>query len=639
MLGIMRRGHPYLKWVLLLVVLSFILFFNVDWWNYLGTGGIDPTVAVTVNGTPISRVSLQQEEQQLDRRLRQQFGENYQQFRAQLGVPRMALENVIQHELVMQDARRLGLAISDEEIQAFILNQPGLQRDGRFIGLEEYERLLRANGMTVAEYEANIEEDLLSSKWQHLIGTSAVVAKTEIEAEYKRRHEKLNVEYLWLPYDKYQSADATPSDAELRSYYQANLVRYKEGEGRRAIYALFDDAAADTRIQVSDAEIAAYYEANKQKYELPEARRARHILISASQDAPAAEVDAAERKARGLLAQIRGGADLAALAAQFSDDPGSKTRGGDLGFFPRGQMVAQFDEAVFSMAPGQVSDLIRTEFGFHIIRVEETRPAGSQPLEQVRRQVEAELKFPRRRQAVEQLASEFIGKLNAGIEFNAALQQLGLTPQDSGVVTRTGTVPGMGAVPSMVEAIFSLEKGKHSQPIVVPRGQVVARLQEVLPDYIPPFEARRERVRTEYLRDNSKARVRAELSRASSSGDLAAAAKSLKLELMKAPAFVRGSELPDVGYDAKLEEQLFAAAPGRLTAPLEGGRGMLVARVISREQADLAKLSQEEATIRDTLRGPRVQAIVNAKLEELRKNAAVLYSQEIQQLVGGAQQG
>lgn len=624
MLAVFRRSLPFLKPILLLVVLTFVLFFGVNWWSDRNQAVGNNDIAALVNGVPISTREAQNLAQRLESQYRQMFGEQYAQLRQSLDLRRMAQQQLIQRQLVLQDARRLGLAVSDDELTATIANMPQFQENGGFIGTTKYAQLLRAQGISPDQYETSVADDLVAQKWQQLIGASIVVPRSEVEAEFTRRHEKVNLEYVALPLDRYESSTAEATDSDLAAWFNAHRDRYKEGEGRRALYALFDDKAAEGRIKIDDAEIKAYYDGNQTQFQRPEQRRARHVLITVPENAPAEAVEAAKRKAEDVAARARSGEEFGKLAMQFSDDPGSKSRGGDLGFFGRGQMVPAFEEAAFSLPSGQISDPVRTNFGFHVIKAEEARPAGLQPLEEVKKQIEGQLRFARLKDVSGQMANEFLGKLKGGADFKTAAQQMGLELQDTGVVTRSSTVPGLGAVPAMIDAIFALEKGKTSEAIVLPRGQAVVMLQDLLTDYTPTFEARRDRVLADYKRERAREVAKADLARASAGGDLAAAAKALKLEVRRTtPAFSRGGDLQDVGYDKKVEEAVFAAATGQIAGPIDGTKAIVIARVLGRESADKSKLAEEEASIRETLRGPRAQSLVQQRLEALRKAATV----------------
>ncbi len=632
MLAFFRKSMPFLKPILMLVVITFVLFFGVTWWSP-ESGSSGPDAAAKVNGNPLTMRQYMDEARRLDEQYRRMFGEKYADFRKQIGVERQAIDNLVQQELVLQDARRLGLTVSSDELTSAVYNIPVFQRDGRFVGRQMYMQILASNGQSPEQFEAGLEQSLVISKWQQLLGASVLVAKSDVETEFRRRHEKASLEYIALPLDRFEKEDAAPADAELKAYFDQNKSRYKEGEGRRALYALFDDKAVEKRVQLTDAEVQAYYDANKAQFESPEQRRARHVLINVDADAPAAQVEAAKAQAQDISVRAKGGEDFAKLAAQYSGDTGSKVRGGDLGFFPRGQMVPEFDEAAFSLPIGQVSAPVRTEFGFHVIKVEESRPAGAQPLEAVRKQIEGQLKFNRNKDVASQMAQEFVGKLKSGTDFKTAAEQMSLELQDTGVITRSSAVPGLGPVPALIESIFTLEKGKYGEPVVLPRGQAVAQLQDVIADYMPPFEMRRERVRADYLRERSRDRAKLEMAKAISGGDLEAAAKTLKLEVRKAPAYTRGQDLQDVGFDAKLEDALFETAAGRVTAPLDGSRAVVVARVVTKESPDMSKLAAEEGTIRETLKVPRMQRVLQERVQALRKEAeaTIWINPEIQQ--------
>jgi peptidyl-prolyl cis-trans isomerase D len=623
-LEVFRQNLKHFKWILVLIIASWILFYGVDWWAGRGSSGSAPWVA-RVNGTEVPVQIWQETAQRMDQQYQRMFGAQYAQLRDRIDVRREAAEQLVQKELILQDAARQGLTVSDEELAAAILRIPQLQRDGKFVGLEEYRQLLRRGAVapyySPEQFEAAVRQDIVTQRWQELLASSITVSPAEVEKAFRDRHETVSFDYVVVPVDP--AAVGTPSDAELGPWYATRVSRYAQGDGRRAIYVLVDDKAVEGRVQVTDAEIQAFYDQNKDTFSRPEERRARHILVKVDAAADQATLDAAQKTIESVAARARAGADFAQLAAQYSDDPGSKNQGGDLGFFPRGRMVPEFDEAVFSMAPGSISDPVRTSFGYHVIQLLEVRPAGQRPLAEVKEQIKGQLRFPRLREEASKLAKELHAKVKAGTDLRKAAEEMKLPVQDAGVVTRQGAVPGLGPAPEFVAALFALDKGATSDPVALPRGDAVIQLQEIVADYKPPLDAVRARVADDYRREQARdlALARAKGAR---DADLEKMAKALGATVQSTqPSLARGQAIPGVGLDPAIEAAAFAGTPGEIVGPVAGERAVVVMRISGRSQADMAKLPEEAETIRASLRARQAQRLIEQRVEQLRSGAEV----------------
>jgi peptidyl-prolyl cis-trans isomerase D len=624
-LELFRRNLKNLKWVLWLIILSFVFFFGVTWW---APGGNQATTWVaTVNGEEIPFPLWRTQAQQLDERYRQAFGAQYEQLRDQVNPRAQAAEQLIQRQLIIQDARRMGLAVSDQELATSIRDNPTFQEDGRFVGSERYRNYVRRFTPygSVEDFEKSLREELLVRKWQELVGAGAFVPRSEIEEEFRRRHERVRLEYVALSYEQVD-AEAEPTDQELQAWYQAHRDEYAVGEARNADYVLVDQDAVGDQVEVTDAEIEEYYEENAEQFTRPEQRRARHILIKAGSSASEQELAEARNEAEQLLSQLRAGADFAELARQHSEDEGTISEGGDLGWFPRGRMVPEFDEAVFGMEPGELAGPVRTNYGFHVIRLEEIRQAGTQPLEEVREQIRSQLRFPQLREAQQEIARQIAEQAEGLDGLRQVASDRGLELQSTGLTSRRGSIDELGPAPEVIETMFSLEPDTVSEPVSLPRGEVVLLVSEVVEDHLPPLAENRAQVLAAYREEKAREEASRQLEQAivGSGEDLALTAEKLDVELRETdPELVRGQKLPGVGADPAVEREAFAASPGLLVGPVEGQSAAVAFRVLEREDADMTRLEDEEQSIRQTLIGPRVQQLVENRIEALREGAEI----------------
>jgi len=638
-LNVFRENLKHLKWILWFVIASFALFFGVSWWRGGRAAGED--WVATVNGEEIPASVWREQAQRQDEQYRRMFGKRYEEIAKQINLGYQVAEQLVRKELVCQDARRLGLEVSRKELANAILQFPQFNPGGTFVGKKKYEEMI-ARGFfppfrNVAEFEAALADDLLYRKWQALVARGVVVTEDEVRDAFRRRHEKVTFEYLVLPLERYEKK-VEPSEADLRAFYEAHRDRWSRGEGRRAIFVLVDDRAVADRVKIPEEELKKYYEEHQDLFTRPEERRARHILVKVAPDASPKEQEAARKKAEELAARARAGEDFATLAKKYSDDPGSKKVGGELGWFSRGRMVPEFEEAVFSMAPGAISDPVKTPYGWHVILLEEVREAGVRPFEEVRGQIESQLRFPRLREEAKKVAAELRAKVKTADDLARVAEEMGLQVRDAGVVTRSSTIPGLGPVPALVEAIFDVEPGQVTDVVELPRGAAVATVKEVIPNWLPPLEENRAAVLAAYRAEKAREAARKALADAlaKSRGDLARAAKRLKIELRKTdPAFVRGQELPEVGKDPAVEEAAFSVEPGQVSDPIDAARAEVVLRVISREEPDWDKLPREADEIRGALVSPRAQRLVEQKIQALRESADVRFNPRYVDLSGG----
>jgi peptidyl-prolyl cis-trans isomerase D len=639
-LNVIRENLRYTKWVLWLIVLSFAVFFGpaafdliVDTMSGRGPAGIG--WAAIVDGETVSSGEWQQNARQMEEQYRRIYGEQYELIREQIDIGRVAADNLIRARLIVRDAERLGLRVPDAEIASAIRSFPIFQEDGRFIGTDRYQRLISRGAIppyrSAVDFERAIRDELLSGKWQALLTASIPLTEEEVRAEFRRRLEAVSLEYVVVPSSDYEG-DTEPADDELRAWYEANREIYARGEGRRVLYVLFDDTAVADRVEIADEDIERYYQQNSSQYQRSEQRRASHILVAVSEDADAATVEGAREKAERLAETARSGEDFGELARANSDDPASREAGGDLGSFGRGRMVPEFEEAVFSMEVGEIAGPVRTLFGFHVIRLESVEPGGLQPLEDVREQIRAQLRFPKLRQAAEDLASEFREGMEGEASLGERAEQFGLEVRDAGVITRSSSIPGIGPAPELLDTLFGLARSEVSDAIALPTGSVVAQVEEVIEDWLPPLDKNREQVVTDWRRDQALAQARRDVDQAvtEANGEIARVAEWLGIEVLSTvQPLRRGQPLEVAGADQSIEAAAFGAQPEELVGPVVGDTSVVAFVVTERIEADMSVLATQRDTIERTLRAPKARQLIESRIDELVESADIKYNVEL----------
>src|SRR2546428_2043243 len=443
MLQQMRDGFRYLKWLLVIIIFMFIWWAFATWGGGASRGRHDDAWAARVNGVTIPSDAFQPAARQMDTMYQSLLGEQYAQQRARVRIGQQTIGTLVEQELIYQEALRQGITVTPQEVVEAIMRDPQFQENGRFIGAARYRKLLDANHYDVGQFEEQQRRRLLIAKFSQLIEDAVTVSDAEVEREFLRRNEKSAVEYLVADPAR-GGPKRPPHDAELQRQYEKHKDMYARGEGRTGIFVMFSHAEAAAAQNVSDQDVATAYERMKStRYSLGEQRCAAHILFKVGDQAAPDVAAKAETKARAILKRAKTGEDFAALARKYSEDS-TAANGGDLGCFPRGQMAKEFEEAAFTLPVGSVSDLVRSRFGFHIIKGKASRPARTTTLEEAREPLRQELKLERARTEVLRRATEF-ARAAAGGKLEGVPRSLALTGAFTAEARECGALPGGAA--------------------------------------------------------------------------------------------------------------------------------------------------------------------------------------------------
>ena len=361
MLDRMRRHKAWLKWSLGLVCVTFVLVYIPSFVTPQGASTAPNAVVASVEGRDIEVRDFQRAYNQQVQAYRQAYGGNLDdRMLQQLGVEQRVLSQMIDEESVLAEADRIGLTVTDAELRERILRLPAFQENGQFIGDQRYRQILAAQAppIPVDEFEQQLRRQLQSDKLRDALTAWVTVSDGEVETEYRRRNEKVKVDLVLFDAAAFR-AGLAPTDAEIAAHFEQHKAEYRVPEKRRVRYLHVDAATLRDRVTVSDADARQRYTETIAQYQQPEQVRASHILLKTE----GKDADAVRREAEALLAKVKGGADFAALASQYSEDEVSKAQAGDLNFFGRGAMVKEFEDAAFALEPGQTSDLVQTPYG------------------------------------------------------------------------------------------------------------------------------------------------------------------------------------------------------------------------------------------------------------------------------------
>jgi len=625
MLKTMRNSFHQLKWTLFAVIGVFILGFV--FWSGSGTDPKASQIVARVGGERITAIDFERQYKAQTERYRQMYQGNFSPELARaLDLPRNVLDAMIERLLRLESARKLELRVSDDELQKKIVSLPFFQENGQFIGLQRYERMLRANGLVPERFEEELREDLLLEKYSGLVKASIVVPDADLLREYATRNDKATIEYILIPASRLETA-AQPSDADLQAYLEKHKDRYRTPVQRTIKYLLLDRSRVRTKIKPSEAEIRAEYEKRKDSFNMPEQVTAAHILVSVKPDSgPEAEA-AARKKAEDLAAKAKSGADFAKLADENTDDPSGKGQGGKLPPFSRGQMVPEFEEAAFAMAPGEIRGPIKTQFGYHIIKLIEKTSARTRPLEEVRSQIAADLADRQATAELERLSRELADKLksmrSASDDELRKLQNDAITFNTTEWTARGDAIPGIGASQKFSDEAWSTPLGKVSPtPIPIGRGIAFVKPAEERAAGVPPFAELKPRLAQDWKTERREKDAVAQLEPASrelaSGTTLAALATRYSTEVKTTTEFGPAGPVPEIGAAPELASAVFRTPQGQAGPPVAVPNGFVLFRVLTKTEANRGAFEAQKEQLRDSIQNREADRLIRAYLQQVR---------------------
>jgi peptidyl-prolyl cis-trans isomerase D len=639
----LRDNLRHLKFILWGVVAVFVLLVFVDWGSGRAGGSAGGAAAVRVGSTAISEQEFLSEMRRLDERFSQIYGEQWNELRSQIDLAGQTASFLIDRELQLQEARRIGLVVAPAEVRDAILDNPMFQReDGQFVGAETYQRIVRSYfRMSTQEFERRLAEDLVLSQLNALAERTAWVTDEEVVREFRRRRESADLELLQVRYEPFL-ADVSITDEEVQAEYDRTADQYTREEERSIRYLLVETSKLRRLLPVDEAELQAYYEEHKGEFLEGEQAHARHILIRVAPDASEEEQTDAELLANGVAKIARSGADFAELAAKHSQDPGSKDNGGDLGWFGRGRMVKEFEDAVFSAKPGDIVGPIRSQFGYHIIRVEGFRPEHQKPFEEVEEQVRFAVVEGRASAEASARAAALARRLRSEQpETDEAWQSI--ADEDEVVVlnrsplfTATQPIAGATQTTELTDEAFAADQDTIGGPVAVPRGWIVWQVAEIKPAGVRPLEDVRAEVEQALRRERAlslAAERGAEIAERWRGGEAAEdLANELGTTVITAEDHRRGSAVGTLGTLPALDDAVFAASAGAVVGPVKAGaRGVLIAEVNELTVVDQAELASQRETLRAQMMAERAGRLMRATMNELRRDTVITVDNELLQ--------
>jgi peptidyl-prolyl cis-trans isomerase D len=610
------------------------------------TGQPGKGVVAKVDGSEISSDEVRQTARQMAQQDAQRYGEMAQKlmpFLIQQETIR-AVDQMIDRQALLSAARRMGLRVSPEEVKDELQHGryaatffPG----GNFIGQVEYEDMLQRANLTAPKFEQSVGDDILLTKLQALISGSASASENEIHSQFMKDNSKVKFEYAVLKQDDLRKG-LHPTDEELKAFYETHKGSYANSvpEKRKVKYAIVETGKAAADVQVTSDDLRTYYDQHRDQYRMPEQVKVSHILIKTPLPGPDGKVDEkgvaeARHRAEDLLQQLKSGAKLEDLAKKYSEDTGSAKQGGSLGWIGKGQTVPEFEKTAFSLSKGQMSDLVKSSYGFHIIRVDDKREAHVRTLDEVKPEIEPVIKHQKGQQIAQKKADALMKQARTqGLD--AAAATLGVPVITSDFFSRKDNLPGLGPANQFMDAVFA--SAENSPPDMAPASQgiTVFQLLGVKPASTPTFEEIRSRVEDEFKNERSSTllsqKVQELSDRAKAEHDLKRAAKELGATVKTSDFVLPDGQVPDVGSMSGQAAVAFTMKPGEISGPISSGANAVVLSVLENQQPTDADFTAKRDQIRDQLllgkQEERFKLFVSSLVDEMTRSGKIRRNEE-----------
>ncbi len=548
---------------------------------------------------------------------------------------------LVQREILKHEADRLHLQVSDEDLRRELRTGAFAQYlfpNGTYIGDEAYINFVQSAFRTTrASFESQVKSDMELNRLQSMLTGGVNVSDAAVRDASLKQNVKVKFDYVVVSPEDVRK-QINPTDAQLHTFFDQNKARYATAvpETRKLQYVAFDASnLPGGKPQVSDAEIQAYYAAHQAQYTVKEQVKVRHILIAVPAGADAKTDSAAKAKAEDLLKQIKAGGNFADLAAKNSDDPGSKTQGGELGFLDRGRTVPEFDKTAFALATGQTSDVIKTQFGYHILQVEAKNTAHVKPLAEVRGEIVPLLEQQRATTAEQSFASQLLADAaKNGIDKAAASK--GLHPQTTDYIAKDGVIAGVADGTGLLAKAFTTAKGAAAESVATGDGFAIFQVEDIKPAHAPDFDSYKQHIADDFREQQVPQLMSAALAnldaRAKALNDLKKAASEANLPFKTSDLVGHDGQVPDLGSLAGPASVVFTLPRGQISGPINTGRTGAVLVVTDRQEPDAQDIAKTFNQTRDQLLNAQREEIFRVYLgnvtEKYQKSGAIHMSKQ-----------
>ena len=610
-----------------LVIISFVGTIFLVW----GVGGkADKTdYALKINGQEISMNEYENTLTNMDNTFKQLFGNQYNKFIKTIDIKEKVKDEIINRTLLYQESLEKKIPISDIEVIEEIKNIPSFKTNGLF-DEEKYHQILKVNRLSPAAFEESIKRDLLINKLQYLIQHSVQVKKQEVEKEFTYQNSEAKISYLKISPERFKNNVAIDNNS-IEEYYNNNKKRYEIPKQIKVKYVTFDPKDVEKDIKVSDEDIQNYYIRNSLKYYEPEKIKVRHILVAVKDWENKTDVSNALEKINSIIKKLKNNEDFATLAEEYSDDKNSAKNGGLIGFIKRGDVVPEFEKAAFTLKEGETSDIVKTQFGYHIIKVEEKIPAKIPPLEEIKEHIKKEI-FELKKNTLfkEHLLSFYRDVLNEGnITAYQQKKPNAVKVFETDFFTKNDTQIPINLTQEIKDALFNMEQSEVSKIYYINGHAYIFEITDILDAHMPAFDKIKNRVINDYIEDKSKEIAINRLSKElSQTNDLTTIAKQYNANILTTNYFKRTEPIKEIGSNTELQNLIFRNNDSKLIKKVfDINNYLYIIRVEDVRLPDINNITEnEQENIRRYIYNVKSKEALNEYLRNLRLNANIKIS-------------
>jgi peptidyl-prolyl cis-trans isomerase D len=522
------------------------------------------------------------------------------------------LDQLVYQKSLVLEANRLGLRVTDEEHANFLRKLvPTAFAGETFVGMDKYAAEVQTRfQMTVPQFETEVKNELLQEKFQQLVTDGVTASDDDVREEFRTQNEKIKLDYVVIkPEDLQSKIEVT--DADLAAQFEKNKAQYVIPERRTIDYAIVTFAQLRQRAEISEDDQKIYYQSHVDQYKVPDRAHVAHILFKTvgKTDAEIAEI---KKKADDVLSKAKHGGNFADLAKQFSEDT-SKDKGGDLGWIVRGQTVPEFEAVAFSLPKGSVSDLVKTQYGFHIIQVLDRETARTMPLDEVKPSIISQLQQEKADQLGETISTQISDEIRRGgrVPIEELAKKFNMVAGEAKLVEQNQPLPELGTAPGLMDSIFHQRPGDVGAPIRTDLGYVVLSVKDIQAAHPATLAEVRDRVANDFRRQKAielaKSRAEELAKRTKGGENLATAAKSLGFEMKTSDAISRTGSIPDAG-SAKQFVPAFSMPVGQTGDPIPVGQNWTVYRVAQHDPLNQDDFEKQKAKLEEQVLQRKRQA-------------------------------
>jgi peptidyl-prolyl cis-trans isomerase D len=616
-----RQQKTVVQFALWFVVVAFILTIFLVWG--MGDKVANSNYIMKINGQSIYFSEYNSALENTRNYMRSIFGDAFDSLAQDGEIEKQVISDLQDKYLLVQKAEEYGITVSDDELLAIITSLPSFQIDGQF-HRDTYLAMLAGSRVTPAQFEESLKTERIAEKMREVLGSSVAVSDEEVAKEYNYKNTQASVSYVSLHADDFIHL-IKPTDEALQAYYNQNLEKYRTPKLIKLNYTYFDPAEFTPSAVVTDQDVENYYNFNKDQFNLPEQVNASHILIKVDDWHNTASAKAAEEKAASILKELQAGLKFSDAAVKYSADS-SAANGGSLGWFTRGQMVPEFENAAFALNAGETSGIVKSMYGYHIIKVDEKSTSQSISLDEAKDEIRRALTV----QAAQGEYREFVFNRYTAVvrasnltAYNAE-SDTKLPIRETGFFAATDIVEPISGNPTTIDRLFRLGKSEVSQVETINNVSYIFEIADVKESRIPEFEEVRQAVTVDYVNAEAVKLAYAKAEEAMNATSIQAVSQELSLNYTTTPKFVRVQQIPGIGMNLDLNDAVFNTEVGKfITKPFVNGSNVYIVFVNDITAPSPDELKDYADMIKNELFVVKSNAAIKAFLDNLKSTAKI----------------